>query len=84
MISTKGFKNTLVTFALAVVSFSSSAGSCKPEGAALSVSEEYLWLLKSRSDVSENQYKEAYNIHAKFEKEYQTCIKAAPTHDQKD
>ena len=52
---------------------------CKPEGAALSISEDFLWVLKGRKDITEEQYSQAYELYLKFKLEYDHCVNSIGT-----
>lgn len=69
----KGCTKLLVLVSFFMCAFNVSAEECKAEGATLTVSEEYLWLLKGRKDITEEQYSEAYELHSKFKFEYENC-----------
>lgn len=69
----------LVLASLLVCASNASAEECKPEGAALSISEDFIWVLKGRNDITEEQYSQAYELYLKFKLEYDRCVNSIGT-----
>ena len=63
---------------VALLAFTSSvfaADECKPQAHQLELAEGFLWVLKGRTDVTKQEYKQTYDLYRRIKADYDQCVK---------